>query len=110
MVLRFKDINEDFLENDINVTIDNFNNYAKTNYPNEITSIMMWLRMHKKHENDSIKVDLNTFLKETNLTIDRLNQLIKNKNKTVLINVNIDIDKNFITFSNLNKKVEEKSK
>ena len=107
MILKFSDINEDFLENDINIELRNFNNYVKNKFAKEITSIMMWLRIHKKIDNDVIKFPYTQFIIETNLTKEVFEEFLKNKNKTVLINYNIRIIGDDIIFSNLNKKVEE---
>jgi len=96
MILEFKEF-------DLNKQkVQSFGEYRKGSnlYGGLVEKIMMWLRIHKE-KNNTIKVDLDKFLSETNIEISELDNFIKN-NQTKLINFNITISDNLIIFSNLN--------
>lgn len=97
MIKEFKNFNPETTK------VMNFGEYRKgsTKYGGMVDSIMSWLRMHKEEKSDTIKVNLDKFLKETNIDISELEDFLQN-NQTKLISFDISISDNLITFSNLN--------
>jgi hypothetical protein len=67
-----------------------------------VNSILEWLRTYRKQE-DGLKVSIEKFLKETNLTLEELQSFLQNKDKTKLISFDIDIQDGQVIFTNLGK-------
>jgi hypothetical protein len=97
MIKEFKNFNP------VTTKVMNFGEYRKgsTKYGGMVDSIMSWLRMHKEEKSDTIKVNLDKFLKETNIDINELEDFLQN-NQTKLISFDISVSNEIITFSNLN--------
>ena len=83
--------------------VQSFGEYRKgsNQYGGLVDKIMMWLRIHKEEKSNTIKVDLDKFLSETNIEINELEDFIQN-NQTKLISFDISVSDNHIEFSNLN--------
>lgn len=78
---------------------------GSTKFGNLVNSIMEFLRLpefkNKLDENDGIKFEISDFEKRSNISIEKIKQLLNNDNN--LFSFNINIDDKHITFSNIKK-------
>ena len=92
------------LKEDKLLNFENFFEYRKGSkeFGGIVASVMDWLRLHKNQSDpvDHIETNLDSFLKETNIDLQKLKKFIESKTK--LINFKIEINGDKILFLNLN--------
>lgn len=75
---------------------------GSTKYGDIVNRIMMYLRLYKI-ENESIVLNLDEFLKETNIKLDELKEFLNSEEIKRLIDFDIKIEGDNIYFTDLNR-------